>query len=167
MLANRKRFKTFSAFQRESIVGDILTQLKIDETFFIQLGLIFFIVTVLSFSYFKPFYVLFEQRHKRTSEDLKAAEETLQLANAKLAEYKQRIHDERVQIRQELENAILNAKKEEATLLGHARSEAKAVVQEAQQALDAQRSTLKASIAAELDGMAQVAIDKLVGKGGV
>ena len=143
-------------------MGAILDQLGLDQTFFIELALFAFVFLVLSNLYFKPFLRLFEARHKRTVQDREAAEKLMAQAQARLEEYKQRLADERMTARQEYENIMLEAKKEETLLLQQARDESKKITQEAAASITQQHEQLKKLLEADVESLAKTISEKLL-----
>jgi F0F1-type ATP synthase membrane subunit b/b' len=148
----------------EPDVSALLDQLGLDNTFFLELGLIALLFFVLSNLYFRPFLKLFETRHKRTVEDREAAERMLLQANAKLDEYKRVLMEERIAAKKAYELALLEARKEEHDLLAHAREEAKKITQEATDSVGQQRALLKRQLEMDVESIAQAISEKLLSR---
>jgi F-type H+-transporting ATPase subunit b len=145
-------------------VAEILNQLGLDQTFFIQLlvfAVLFFILKPL---YFRPFQRLFEARHKRTVEDREAAEKLSAQAEAKYLEYKDKLSAERVAIKRDYEAMIAEARAQEAAELAKAREEAKKITQEAVESIAKQREQLKKQLEADVDGLARTISEKLLSR---
>lgn len=142
----------------------ILEQLEINNTFFIQLAIFAVLFFILSAVYFKPFMRLFEARHQKTVADREAAERLMVQADAKFEEYKTRLAHERQAARKDFESALNEAKKEEASILAHAREEAKKITHEAAESVANQRNKLKAELEADVEGMARAISEKLLSR---
>jgi F-type H+-transporting ATPase subunit b len=136
-------------------VGAILTQLGLDQTFFIQFILFLLVFLVVSRTYFKPFMKLLDARHMRTVADREAAEKLMAEAQEKFDAYRAQIQAQHAESRKELEQALLAAKAAEAEVLGKAREEAKRITQETSDALDAQKAQLSAQLETEVESLAQ------------
>ena len=143
-------------------MADIIRQLGIDSTFFVQFGVICVAFLLLSQVYFKPFLKIIELRHRRTVEDREAAEKLMVEADRKLQEYQSRIAGERETLRQHAEEILAKARSEEARLIASAREEAKKVTQEAMDAVEKQRSDLRNRLAQDVESFAQQIADTLV-----
>ncbi len=144
----------------------VLEQLGLDSTFFIQFGIFAALFFILSRSYFRPFLHLFELRHQKTVEDRESAEKLVKQAEQKLTEYTRRLSEERLAIRQEFEKALAEAKKEEASLLAHAREDAKKITQEANDSILKQRDQLKEALNKDVEKLAQEISEKLLSRNG-
>jgi F-type H+-transporting ATPase subunit b len=145
-------------------VAEILNQLGLDQTFFIQLLVFTVLFFVLSPLYFRPFQRLFEARHKRTIEDREAAEKLSAQAEAKFLEYKEKLAAERVAIKRDYEALITEARAQEAAAINHARNEAKKITQEAVESIGKQREQLKKQLEADVDGLARTISEKLLSR---
>jgi F-type H+-transporting ATPase subunit b len=150
----------------ERTVGGMATifeQLGLNQTFFVQFVIFLVVFLILGNLYFKPFLHLFEARHKRTVEDRDAAEKLMAQANSRFEEYRRRLAEERATARKELEAVLAEVKKEEATLLGTARSEAKKITQEALENVQKQRTVVQKQLEKDVDQLAQTLADTLLG----
>ena len=76
-------------------MAEILAQLGIDQTFYIQFAVFVAIFFILPSLFFKPFQKLIEARHQKTVADRERAEELVKQANAKLEEFRTRMSEER------------------------------------------------------------------------
>jgi F-type H+-transporting ATPase subunit b len=142
----------------------LLEQLELNQTFFIELGLFTVLYFILSRLYFKPFLVLFQNRHKRTVEDREAAERILAQANAKLDEYKAILAQEKQAVKKEYDLALNEAKKAEFILLTEARNEAKKITQEAMESMERQKSEIKRLLEKDVDTLAQSISERLLSR---
>ncbi len=142
----------------------LLNQLGLDNTFFIELGIIAIIFLLLSQIYFKPFLKLFEVRHKKTVEDREAATQLMSQAQEKLEEYKKLLAEERLECKKAFETALLQARNEEAKVLAEARDQAKKLTQEAADSVSRQREQLKKQLEADVESIAQGISERLLSR---
>lgn len=140
----------------------LLDQLGLDNSFFIEFGIIAVLFLALSQFYFRPFLKLFEARHKRTVEDREAAERLMAQANAKLEEYKRILSEERLQAKKGYDLALAEARKEESKILGEARDEAKKMAQEAAESANHQREKLKKDLERDIESISKSISEKLL-----
>jgi F0F1-type ATP synthase membrane subunit b/b' len=143
-------------------MGQIFTQLGVDQTLFIQLAIYVVVFAVLRQIYFKPFLRLIETRHKKTVQDKESAERILAQAEQKLAEYTRRLSDARAEAKANYDALIEQAKKEESEILAHSRNEAKTITQEAIKDVEKQAAQLRKELEIEVDAMARVVTEKLL-----
>ena len=142
-------------------MAEILAQLGIDQTFYIQFAVFVAIFLILPSLFFKPFQKLIEARHQKTVADRERAEELVKQANAKLEEFRTRMTEERTRARAEHERVISEVKAEEAKILGVAREEAKKITQASLEAIQTQTTALKRSLEADVEGLALQISDML------
>lgn len=145
-------------------MADIIQQLELNRTFFLQLMIFIGTFLILGNIYFKPFLALFQLRHKRTVEDRAAAEKIMAVANAQFEEYRKKLHDERLAAKKEYDEIVAAARKEEASVLAHAREEAKKITQEANESIAKQREQLKKQIEADVESMARGISERLLSR---
>jgi F-type H+-transporting ATPase subunit b len=148
----------------ERDVDALLDQLGLNNTFFIELGIIAILYFALAQLYFKPFLKLFEARHKRTVEDREAAERLMSQANAKLDEYKKVLAAEKIAAKKEYEQALTEARQQESALLFEARDEAKKITQEAVESINHQRNQLKKQLENDVEIIAQNISERLLSR---
>jgi F0F1-type ATP synthase membrane subunit b/b' len=147
-------------------VNDLLDQFSLDQTFFIELGLIAGLFFVLSHLYFRPFLQLFQARHRKTVEDREAAQRLMAQADVKWAEYQRFLMEERVRAKAAYDKGLIEAKQQEASFLAEATREAKAITQETMDALAQQRQEVEKHLDAHVDALAQSIIQKLLPEDG-
>jgi len=143
-------------------VAEILDQLGLDATFFIQIAIFFVLFAFLSRAYFAPFMKLFQERHERTVSDREAARAMITQADEKFAEYQQRLSEARLKARAEVEEAIRAGKAEEHAILSSAREEAKKITLAAVAEVEAERSRLRAAIDTDVESLAKSIVDQLL-----
>lgn len=143
-------------------MSDIIQQLGLDSTVFVQAGIFILVFLVLSQVYFKPFLKLFDLRHKRLIEDRNAAESLIKDADAKFEEYRKKLAEERAEARQAYEALVNESKREESAILNQARAEAKKITQEAAENANQQREKIKKQLDADVEGLARSIADQLL-----
>jgi len=145
-------------------VSVILEQLGLNQTLFIQFGIFALLFILLERLYFRPFLKLFEIRHERTVKDRKAAENLMAQAQAKLDEYKHLLAAERAKAHQEYESALVAARKEESEVLTKSWEEAKRLMQETAEQIQAQRETVKTQLEKDVDHLSKVIAERLLSR---
>jgi F-type H+-transporting ATPase subunit b len=142
-------------------VAAIFAQLDLDYTFFVQFAVFTVIFFIVPNVFFKPFQKLIETRHQKTVADRDRAEELVKQANAKLEEFRSRMHEERTRARGEYERVISEVKAEEAKIIGAARDEAKKITQAALESIQSQAVALKRSLETDVEGLSLQISDML------
>jgi F-type H+-transporting ATPase subunit b len=135
-------------------VAEILAQLGIDQTFYVQFAIFVAIFLIIPPLFFKPFQRLIEARHQKTVADRERAEELVKQATAKLEEFRTRMNEERLRARSEHERVISEVKAEEAKIIGAAREEAKKITHASIEMIQNQSAQLKRSLEADVEGLA-------------
>lgn len=145
-------------------MSQILEQLELNQSFFIQFFIFATVFVVLSQVYFKPFMKLFHLRHERTIADTEAAAKLMNQAQLKLEEYKEIISKEQKSARSDFEVALNEAKKKETEILSQAREEAKKITQNAIEIISKEKLQIQKQLEQEVDALAQKMTDKLLSK---
>jgi F0F1-type ATP synthase membrane subunit b/b' len=140
-------------------VEALLVQLGLDRTFFIEIGIIFFLFLFLSRVYFQPFLKLFQIRHARMIEDRQTTELLKVQTKEKWEQYHEILTEEKRNAKKNCEVAFLEARKEEARVVELAQEEAKKIIQEAHDALEGQRKQLKKVLGKDVSVLAQHVLD--------
>lgn len=147
-------------------MGPILQQLGLDQTFFIQFAIFFFVFLVIPNLFFRPFQALIEKRHERTIKDKEKAQQLVIQADQKFEEYKTKLGQERARARAEFEKVISQVKAEEAAILNEARGEAKKITQTAAESIQEQSAQLRRSLEADVESLALQISDTLLKRQG-
>jgi F-type H+-transporting ATPase subunit b len=145
-------------------VKDILEQLELNRTFFVEIAIFGFVLFALDRIYFRPFLKLFQERNEKTVRSREAAEKLMAEANEKLESYRKRLAEERVAARKEYELVIEEGKKQEALAMARAREEAKKITQEAADSVSKQRDALRAQLETDVEAFAEAISQKLLSK---
>ncbi len=143
---------------------DILEQLELNRTFFVEIAIFGFVLFALDRIYFRPFLKLFQERNEKTVRSREAAEKLMAEANEKLESYRKRLAEERVAARKEYELVIEEGKKQEALAMARAREEAKKITQEAADSVSKQRDALRAQLETDVEAFAEAISQKLLSK---
>jgi F-type H+-transporting ATPase subunit b len=129
-------------------LGQLL--LKALPTFLLVILLQYYLKAV----FFKPLDKVLQRRYEATEGARKLAEESLQHASAKAAEYEAAMRAARVEVYQAQEKLHKELQEAEAVQLLEARKRAEAAVEAARQQLARDVETAKASLAAQSDMLA-------------
>jgi F0F1-type ATP synthase membrane subunit b/b' len=115
--------------------------------------------------YFKPFQKMLAARYEATEGARKAAEESLERANAKAAEFDQAIQKARQEIYSEQEQYLKKLHDQQTAETEAARVAAENRIKEAREQLSAEAAAARASLAAQSDLLAsQIAEAILAGR---
>ena len=138
---------------------EILEQLEINETFFIQFGLFFAFFLILSAVYLKPFQRIIEKRNQRLKSDVEGATELLKTVESKLQEYEKSLSQIRQEAKSQYDVALSDARaREDAATLQHKAELKKEYVKVLEQFQDEKlkvESELKSQITALADSITQ------------
>jgi F-type H+-transporting ATPase subunit b len=145
-------------------VKEILEQLELNQTFFVQIAIFGVVLLALDRIYFRPFLKLFQARHEKTAHSREVAEKLLAEANQKLEAYRKRLAEERTLAKKEFEAVVEEGKKQEAQALAQAREEAKKITQEAADSVSRQREALRTRLEADVEAFAETISEKLLSK---
>lgn len=124
--------------------------LKAVPTFLLVVSLTFYLKRV----FFKPLERVLDDRYKATEGAKKLAEESLQKAAAKAAEYEEAIRSARADIYQAQEQSHRSLAEERVRQVRAAREQADAAVEQARQQLSADVEGAKKTLAGESDMLA-------------
>lgn len=145
-------------------MNEVLEQLSLDNTFFVEFGIFVVLFFLISNIYFKPFLKLFQARFQKTIADKETAEKLLRQAEAKLQEYKKILHEERLLAKADYEKILSETRKIEAELLAHAKDEARKMTQETLESIDKQRIELKKQLSSDVESLAQNISERLLSR---
>jgi len=137
-------------------LGQLL--LKAVPTFILVVLLQFYLKRV----FFKPLEKVLKQRYEATEGAKKAAEESLQRAAAKAAEYEAAIRAARTEIYQSQDQLHRELQEREAAQVLEARKRAEAVVQAARADLQQDVEAAKASLRADSETLANQIADSIL-----
>ena len=137
------------------IVTGILTQLGVNSTFFIQLG-IFMVVFVFTWKVaFSPYYRAFEAREARTTGSEEAANDLLKQTEALEKEYQEKARALNLEIKRVYDAQRKIAVKEQERLLAEARDEAKNYITDAREKIQSEYNRAREELFAQTDSIGQ------------
>tara|TARA_Y100000590_G_scaffold469635_1_gene658800 strand:+ start:2418 stop:2861 length:444 start_codon:yes stop_codon:yes gene_type:complete len=145
-------------------VEEILQQLELNSTFFIEFAIFLFVFLVLSKMFFKPFLQLFETRYQRTVQDRQAALEMIAEAEKKFEEYELKLSEAKKEARKEYEEILSQAKQKEAQIIFEAREAAKSITLKSIEDLKKQKEAVEKELHQEVEGLAKEITDRLLAK---
>lgn len=113
------------------MIADLITQLGIDNTLWIQLGVFVVFYAWVRFVFFPPFLKLMAAREAMTTGLVSEADELKKAADAKESELLQRLAQVRREASAAREKAVADAKAAANTQTDQARKEAKSAIEKA------------------------------------
>ncbi len=146
-------------------MAQILEQLQINNTLFLQFALFIAFFFILSELYLKPFQRLIEKRNHKLKDDVQFATDLLKEVDAKLAGYEKEISQARQEARLSYERVIAEVRtKEDAAIHSH-RDEIKKDYQKVSQQLHEEKLKVEVELKAQVSAMADSFVQKtLAGK---
>ncbi len=130
-------------------LGELL--LKAVPTFILVVLLHFYLKNV----FFKPLEKVLHQRYEATDGARKLAEQSLERAAAKTAEYEAAMRSARAEVYQAQEQIHKRLQEQHAAQMAEARRRAEALIQEAKHRIAQEVEGVKATLAAESDALAE------------
>ena len=106
-------------------MSEILEQLEINKTFFLQFALFAIFFFILSAIYLKPFQKIIQQRNQRLKSDAEGSIELLKAVEAKLQEYEKSLSQFRAEAKTQHDQALTAARAQEDAALGKHKEELK------------------------------------------
>jgi len=119
------------------------------------LFLFFFLYFYLRRFFFSRIERVLDERRQATSGTIKAADESLKRAEAKAAEYEEKIRAARTEIYKEQEAVRRRWRDDQAAALSEARGNVEATLKEARASLEAQASEAKVTLGMESEALAE------------
>jgi F-type H+-transporting ATPase subunit b len=132
--------------------------LRAIPTFLLVIFLHFYLKTM----FFKPLEKVLKQRYDATEGARKLAEQSLDRAAAKTAEYEAALRAARAEAYRAQERLYKELREHEATELAHARKRAEAAIREAKELLAKDVAAAQANLAQESDALASRIADALL-----
>ncbi len=124
--------------------------------------LVIFLQVYLKLMFFKPLEKVLKQRYDATEGARKLAEQSLERASAKTAEYEAAVRAARAEAYQVQERLYKELRQREAAELAAAREQADAAIREAKELLAKDVAAAQASLAQESDALAVQIADSLL-----
>jgi F-type H+-transporting ATPase subunit b len=143
-------------------MSQILEQLEINQTFFIQFilfGVFFFILSEL---YLKPFQRLLEKRQHKLGRDVEGSAELLRGIETKLAEFERALSDARAEAAKGHEQALGEIRAEEEAEIAKIKEQIKKEYLEASHALEGERKKVRGELQAQVESLSDVVVQKVL-----
>jgi F0F1-type ATP synthase membrane subunit b/b' len=144
------------------MLANILKQLGINETLWIQLGVFIALFIFLKVVFFGPFLRLIELREKETGGTEKDAAEINARAATQEAEYQSKISAAKKHSREAAEVILAKAKNDAAVRVAKAREESKTKIETGRAALDSEDTLNNKDLQSNVDGLASTIVAKLM-----
>jgi F-type H+-transporting ATPase subunit b len=143
-------------------MSQILEQLEINQTFFIQFilfGVFFFILSEL---YLKPFQRLLEKRQQKLGRDVEGSAEMLKGIEAKLAEFERALSEARVEAAKSHEQALGEIRAKEESEIAKIKDQIKKEYLDASAALETERKKVRSELQAQIETLSDVVVQKVL-----
>ena len=141
---------------------EILTQLEINHTFYIQFALFAAFFFILSSLYLKPFQKLIEKRNHKLNDDVQSATELLKAVEGRLAEYQKLLADSRKAALNQYENALLEIKAKEATAVQAVKDDLKKEFLKATNALQEEKLKVESELKLQVNQLSDAVAQKIL-----
>ena len=147
---------------------DMLTQMGAQLGVDITLVWIFITVSLLYIAlrvvYLTPFLNLLKLRKQRTVGTKKEAHELLEKADKRFEEYKSKLRMINLQAKDILATSETECKKQEATILAQANTQAKKLIQDAQATIETEKQKAVSSLSTELSNLSAEIAERVLGR---
>lgn len=143
-------------------MSQILEQLEINQTFFIQFILFGVFFFVLSELYLKPFQRLIEKRQQKLTGDLQGSAELLKSVESKLAEYEKALAQVRSEAAKNYEVALNEVRAREEAEISKVKDQVKKEYLEAGKALQAERAKVEAELKSQVEALSDSMVNKVL-----
>lgn len=144
---------------------DLLSQLGVDHTFWVLLGIFTVCFLFMKAAFFGPMLRLIEARQGRTTHDRQEAERLTEEATVQAKQYQERLSDARIELRREVEGLVGEARTAEARAIAEARAKAKHIFQAAALKVDQERGRLYEALEPEVESVTAQVTEKLLMRG--
>jgi F-type H+-transporting ATPase subunit b len=143
-------------------MSQILEQLEINQTFFIQFTLFGVFFFVLSELYLKPFQRLIEKRQQKLTDDLQGSAELLKSVESKLAEYEKALAHARAEAAKQHEAQLAEIRTREEAEISKVKDRVKKEYLEASKVLQAERNKVEAELKAQVESLSDSIVNKVL-----
>jgi F-type H+-transporting ATPase subunit b len=143
-------------------MSQILEQLEINQTFFIQFILFGVFFFVLSELYLKPFQRLIEKRQQKLTDDLQGSAELLKSVESKLAEYEKALAHARSEASKQYETQLAEIRALQETEISKVKDQVKKEYLEASKVLQAERTKVEAELKAQVETLSDSIVNKVL-----
>jgi F-type H+-transporting ATPase subunit b len=136
----------------------------LDGTFFIQLGLFFFMFVFLYALLFRPMVRLIEARREATEGAMDRAKATSAEAEKLAGDVDARIADIRASAAEERDRMVEQARRQERDLMASALEESRGTIEKARLELEERGREVRARLESEVDAMASAVAERILGR---
>jgi F0F1-type ATP synthase membrane subunit b/b' len=143
---------------------EIFRQLGVNETLWIHLACFLFSYVVLTQLILKPYFRAFLEREKRTVGSEEAAVRLSEEANDLQTQYGLQARDLNAKMKGLYDDARLTAQKQSDVVVGQARTQATALLQQNREQIAGEVSKAQKTLAAEIPAVGSAIASKLAGK---
>ena len=143
-------------------MNQILEQLEINNTFFIQFGLFAFFFVALSQVYLKPFQRLIEKRNRKLKDEVEGSAELLKSIDTKLAEFDKTLSVARTEAIQKFEAALQAVRAREDQEVTRVRDELKKDYLKAVHELEEEKLKIESELKLQLNQVTDVVVQKIL-----
>ena len=141
---------------------EILEQLELNQTLFIQFALFAACFFILSQVFLKPFQALIEKRNHKLKNEVQGANELLKSVEAKIADYEKTLQALRAEARVSYEGAVSEVRTREDAALASHRDTLKKDYQNISQQLNSEKTKIESELKAQAATLADGIVDKLL-----
>lgn len=142
---------------------DILNQLEINHTFFIQFLIFGAFFSLMSFIYLKPFQRLLEKRSARLNDDVASAAELLKTVDQKLKQYEEAILNTRITAAKQYEEALSAVRAKEEHAIALVKEDLKKDYARAAHLLQEEKLKVESELKLQVNQMSDSAVSKILG----
>lgn len=145
------------------MLAEIVSQLGIDQTFFIQFGIVTVLYFVLSPTYIKPFQKLIERRDGATTGSRKEIDEMVKVYEDRLLAYKSKVKEANAAVRHDYKLHEAESQRQAAQVMQDAVAESRARIQRAQAEIKSQEAAIVSELSSESTLLAKDIVAKVLG----
>ena len=143
-------------------MNEILKQLEINETFYIQFALFGVFFLVLRELYLKPFQRLIEKRNQRLKDDVEGSTELLKSIEGKVAEFEGAISKTRAEAARSFESNIAQVREREDAAINKVKEEIKKDYLKAVHDLQEEKLKVESELKLQLAGVSDALAQKIL-----
>ena len=139
---------------------EILEQLKVNNTFFVEFALFVVFFYLLSAVYLKPIQKLLEHRRRKLGDEVQSSSELLQAIENRLGDYERQLAHARHEALKNYEKAVHEVEAREEVKIGAVKDELKKEYLNATQQLQSEKKKIEADLQAQVTQLADVLSEK-------
>lgn len=149
-----------------STVVDILRQLGVNETLFIQLATFIVVFLILRALVFKPYFDAYEKRKGATEGNTEAAEKLAKDATELEASFQKKARELATSVKAQFEKARLEAQVEADKILSESRENTHRILEKARLHVQEEAARTREQLSRETPELGAAIADRLLGPGG-